>query len=190
MDAISSAMVFLINIIFMLYIYILILRLVLPMIRADFHNPLSQLAIQLTDPIVNPIKRFIPNVGIVNLSVVLLLFLVDGLKLTLLVLTQYHTLPNIIGLFVWVVGDIFDQASSLMFIAIILVVVLSWVSPHIVNPIIVTLHRLTDPYLSIFRKWIPPISGFDFSPIAALIALKLLTILLIYPIKSIGFSLI
>lgn len=190
MNTISSAAIFLINTIFDLYLYIVILRLVLPMVRADYHNPISQLAIKLTDPILIPIKKYIPNAGVINISAVILLFLVDGLKLSLLVMSQYHTLPNIFGLIIWVVGDILEQAISLMFIAIIVVSILSWVGQNVVNPIIVMLHRLTEPYLIIFRRFIPPISGLDLSPIAALIGLSLLTRLVAYPIKALGFGLI
>lgn len=188
MGAINTASIFLVNTIFELYVYIIILRLVLPLIRADFNNPVSQLAINLTNPVLSPLKRYIPNIGAINLSVILFLFLVDGLKLFLIVFMQYHTLPNFIGLFIWVVGDILDQATSLMFMAIIIVAILSWVASNVVNPIALLLHQLTNPYLSIFRKYIPPMAGIDFSPIAALICLKIATILICYPIKELGSS--
>lgn len=42
------------------------------------------------------------------------------------------------------------------------------------------LKDVTDLYLDIFRKIVPPIGGLDFSPIIAVIALQILNYLLIY----------
>ncbi len=36
---------------------------------------------------------------------------------------------------------------------------------------------VTDPYLEIFRRFIPPLNGLDFSPIVAVIALQIIQIL-------------
>ncbi|WP_218082417.1 YggT family protein [Anthocerotibacter panamensis] len=35
-----------------------------------------------------------------------------------------------------------------------------------------TLSQLTDPYLNLFRRFIPPIGGLDISPIVALLLLQ------------------
>lgn len=36
---------------------------------------------------------------------------------------------------------------------------------------------ITDPYLDIFRRFIPPVNGLDFSPIVAVIVLQILQVL-------------
>ncbi|WP_287130027.1 YggT family protein [Candidatus Cyanaurora vandensis] len=35
-----------------------------------------------------------------------------------------------------------------------------------------TISQLTDPYLDIFRRFIPPLAGIDFSPIVAILLLN------------------
>ena len=45
----EQASIFLVSIIFNLFFWALILRIILQMIRADYYNPLSQLVIKLTD---------------------------------------------------------------------------------------------------------------------------------------------
>lgn len=42
------------------------------------------------------------------------------------------------------------------------------------------LRDVTDLYLHIFRKIIPPVGGLDFSPIVAVIALQILNYLIIF----------
>lgn len=39
---------------------------------------------------------------------------------------------------------------------------------------------VTDLYLNLFRKIIPPVGGIDFSPIVAVIALQILNYIIIY----------
>lgn len=39
------------------------------------------------------------------------------------------------------------------------------------------IREITDPYLDIFRRFIPPVNGLDFSPIVAVIALQILQVL-------------
>lgn len=39
---------------------------------------------------------------------------------------------------------------------------------------------VTDLYLNLFRKIIPPVNGIDFSPIVAVIALQILNYIIIY----------
>lgn len=54
-------------------------------------------------------------------------------------------------------------------------ILLSWF-PTIdwLNPPFSILGQLTDPYLNIFRSFIPPLGGLDFSAILAILALQLL----------------
>jgi len=40
------------------------------------------------------------------------------------------------------------------------------------------LFRITDPYLGLFRRFLPPMGGMDLSPLVGIIALELLKILL------------
>lgn len=63
---------------------------------------------------------------------------------------------------------------------IIVSAILSWV-PNIsggqnslVADISEVLHIITDPYLSLFRKFMPPLGGIDFSPVVALLVLQII----------------
>lgn len=68
-------------------------------------------------------------------------------------------------------------------IIIFVYVLMSWI-PHtegIIGQIYSALGMLCDPYLDLFKRFIPPIGGMvDVSPIAALIVLQLLGRLIVF----------
>jgi YggT family protein len=88
-----------------------------------------------------------------------------------------------IGLFAALTrSDIADYVSALFLVYIILIfirILLSWIPrmPYnrILNAIVTFIHDVTDPYLRLFRRILPPVGGggfaLDLSPIIALITL-------------------
>ncbi|MBI4898832.1 MAG: YggT family protein [Actinobacteria bacterium] len=77
--------------------------------------------------------------------------------------------------------DIADYVRTLVWIYTILILVrilLTWVPRMPYNPVLNHLVRfiedVTEPYLTLFRKIIPPIGMIDISPIAAIFALGLI----------------
>jgi YggT family protein len=78
--------------------------------------------------------------------------------------------------------DVADYVNSLFLVYIILIfirVLLSWVPRMPYNPtlraVVDFIHQVTDPYLNIFRRILPPLGGrgmaLDLSPILAIIVL-------------------
>lgn len=64
---------------------------------------------------------------------------------------------------------------NLYFILIIIRIFMSWI-PNIdwdQQPI-KFVREITDAYLDVFRRFVPPLGGLDFSPIVALIVLQIL----------------
>ncbi|MBE0465646.1 MAG: YggT family protein [Candidatus Desulforudis sp.] len=66
-------------------------------------------------------------------------------------------------------------------------IILSWVRHNPYNPAVRFIYDLTDPYLNIFRRVIPPIGMIDISPIAALLVLQLLRGVIMQLLRSVGF---
>lgn len=61
-------------------------------------------------------------------------------------------------------------------------IILSFVKHNPYNPMIRFIYDLSEPYLSIFRRFIPPMGMIDFSPIAAFFALGLLQYWVVLPL--------
>lgn len=75
----------------------------------------------------------------------------------------------------------------LFYVIILLRIFLSWI-PNIdwhKQPWF-TIRNTADAYLGLFRKFIPPYAGIDFSPIIALIVLQIIQNILIYAIIAIA----
>ncbi|MGB1701505.1 MAG: YggT family protein, partial [Cycloclasticus sp.] len=75
-----------------------------------------------------------------------------------------------------------DSLINVFIYSIFAVVIISWINPGSYNPVVEVLHNITEPVLKPFRRLIPPVSGMDLSPIAALLALQVLKMLLIPPL--------
>lgn len=67
-------------------------------------------------------------------------------------------------------------------ILIVVWCLLSWVPMReggLLHDIACVLQSIVGPYINIFRKYLPPMAGMDFSPVVAVIALNLLETLVI-----------
>jgi YggT family protein len=75
------------------------------------------------------------------------------------------------------VRDFVNALFLVYFICILLRILLSWFQlPYnrYWSPVVRFLEDVTEPYLSIFRRIIPPIGMFDLSPIVAIFVLRLI----------------
>lgn len=71
--------------------------------------------------------------------------------------------------YLWTVISFVFNVYQFMVIAYVL---MSWVPQMRETPIGQLLERLVEPYLSVFRRFIPSLGPIDISPIIALIALS------------------
>ncbi|MEA2447169.1 MAG: YggT family protein [Actinomycetota bacterium] len=70
-------------------------------------------------------------------------------------------------------------AISAYYVVMILRIILSWATmvwspPPSFDPVVRVIYDLTEPPMSLLRRYIPPMGGFDLSPIFIFLALILL----------------
>ncbi|MHB1579992.1 MAG: YggT family protein [Acidithiobacillus sp.] len=75
---------------------------------------------------------------------------------------------------------------TLLFWAILIRAILSWVQPDPRNPIVQFLDRVTGPILYPLQRIIPPLGGIDLSPLVAMLLIELLKGLLVNAILNLG----
>lgn len=56
-------------------------------------------------------------------------------------------------------------------VAILLMVIMSWIAPNVYSPATELARVLTEPVLRPLRKVLPAMAGFDFSPMLAMMGL-------------------
>ena len=71
-----DALIYLVDSLLTIYLYILVLRFVMQMVRADFRNQLANAVLIVTNPLIMPLRRIFPPVGKVDSASVLAIVLV------------------------------------------------------------------------------------------------------------------
>ncbi len=71
----------LINLIFSIYIVTIFLRVLLSWINPDPRNPVVSMLFSLTEPILAPARRIIPTLGVLDLSPIVVLVLLQALQI-------------------------------------------------------------------------------------------------------------
>ena len=174
---VASFFAYIINAITSLYLLVLLLRFWLPWLRADFRNPLAQGILKLTSPAVVPLRRIIPSFGRLDTATIVVAFAIQYLAI-LIMLLIYGTTASISSIALTALVKLALLSINLFLFAILIRVILSWVSPGQFNPATAIISTLTEPVLRPFRRIIPAIGGFDLSPIFAMILLGASTQLL------------
>jgi len=174
----QDALIFIVRTLVDLYIITFGLRIVMQWIRADYRNPVTQFIVRITNPLVVPLRRFIPPAGSLDtasLTVVILLELVVTIALINLTCSGQPPLLNVVAL--TVLRTLYVMLRLYLFVLLIYVI-LSWVNQGTFNPVSSLLAAIAEPVLRPLRKLIPPIGGLDLSALFALIGIQALTMLL------------
>ncbi|MEE9265796.1 MAG: YggT family protein [Gammaproteobacteria bacterium] len=186
---VGNAATFLIETVFFLYILLVMLRFLLQWTRANFYNPVSQFIVKATQPPLRPLRKIIPGFGGVDLAAAVLMFALKFTELWLVTGLLGFT-PQVGGLAILTIAELLGLLVNVFIVSILIQVIISWVNPGMSNPVMGLLHSLNEPLLAPARRVIPPISGFDLSPIAVFIFLQLVSILAVAPIRDLARSML
>ncbi len=155
-----------------LYAFVVIMRFLLQMARADYYNPISQAVVKLTSVPMAPLQKLIPRMGRFDLSALILAWGVKfaTLFLMFMVLDQ---IPNVVQLLLYAGVGVIDTLLTIMFWAVLASVIISWVAPGSYHPGPQLIQQLTEPMFALARKVIPPIGGLDLSPILIFLVIQI-----------------
>jgi len=182
-DFLVNPAVFLIDTLFSLYIFALLLRFLFQWVDADYYNPISQFLIKITHPPLRVLRRFIPSIGRVDTASLVFMLGLQMLSGYLIFVLQGTSIA-FPALSLWAVVQLLDLLFNVYFFAIIIRAVLSWVSPGSYNPAVSLLYSLTEPLLRFSRRLLPPMGGIDLSPLIPLIGIQLAKMLVLPPLQQ------
>jgi len=178
----ATALAFLIDVVFGLLTYALLLRLVMQLMRAPFRNPLGQALMALTDWAVKPLRKVLTGWRGIDWASVVAVYLAQFLWLSALHLalgTGFSLAGPLLPFLA--LAAVIALLKAVLWLAIIVVFVqaiLSWVAPD--GPLAGVLNALTFPLLRPVRRVVPPIGGtLDLSPLIVIVLAQLVLITIV-----------
>src|ERR1700761_5137837 len=172
-----TALIFIVDTLLSLALFVVLARLLLQWVRADFRNPIAQAVVRITNPLILPLRRVLPPVGKIDSASVVAVLLVTVIKVGVLFALDGYT-P---GVEWWLRSVAIELVMALLktyLYAILLYALLSLIAPGGYSPLQAVLASICEPVLRPFRRLIPPIGGLDLSPLWAVIAIEALLLLL------------
>jgi YggT family protein len=177
----DQAIKYLIDVVFGLLTYALLLRFCMQLLRAPFRNPAGQAVIALTDWIVKPLRRVLKGWRGIDWASLVATYLFQFLWLLAyrMVFGGFAMLGAAIPfLLVATLVALVKAALWLLIVVVIVQAILSWVAPD--GPLAGLLNALTFPFLRPIRRVLPPIGGtLDLSPLVVIVIAQLLLITLV-----------
>jgi YggT family protein len=176
----NDALYFVLNTLLTLVVVVFLLRVLMPLVRADFRNPVGEAVLKITNPLVLPLRRAIRPGRRVDAASIVALLIVQFAKTIVLLLVRGATLRADMVL----VAGLFGLAVLVIqfyFYAVLIYALMSWFGGASYSPVGLVLGRLVEPLLEPFRRIIPPLGGLDLSALFLMIALQAVLILLRSP---------
>jgi YggT family protein len=172
-----QALSIILNTLLTLLVIVFLLRVLMPLVRADFRNPIGELVLKLTNPVVLPLRRALPPGRRFDPAAIVALLLVHFVGTALI--RGVTGLPFRVDAFL--IGGLRDLADTILaffFWVVLLAALLSWFGGTAASPAGRVVGRLSEPLLAPVRRVIPPLGMLDLSAIIVLVVLQLLRSLL------------
>jgi YggT family protein len=172
-----QALLFILNALFTLVVIAFLLRVLMPLVRADFRNPFGEAVLKVTNPLVLPLRKYLPPGKRFDPSSLVALLVVQFAGTALLRAVAgggFQFEPVVLG----GLYGLLHTVLQFYFFAVLAYALLSWFAGAAYNPAAQILARLVDPLLAPIRRVVPPLGGLDLSALFLLIALRALQMLL------------
>ncbi|MCH1490944.1 MAG: YggT family protein [Luminiphilus sp.] len=189
MAALNEIAAFLVETAASLYLILVVVRGMLQTARADFYNPISQFVVRATNPPLRVMHRVIPGKGRFDPSVLVLAVVVQIIAILTTLLLAGFGLPSLLTLLVWSLIGVAGLIVNAYLVALIVMIVVSWVAPGTRHPAVLLTYQITEPVMAPVRSLLPSAGGLDFSPILVFIVINVLQIALRHMAAAAGLPL-
>lgn len=172
---------FIIQLLFQLYLIILILYVLLRASGAHYINPIIQWLVRLSEPLIKPARNLLSEKGKIDWPAWLVILLVQLVELIILI-AMTNLQPNVFGMIFYSVVKVAKLVVNIYFYAVIVFAILSWFQSASNNALNHVLFHLTAPLLNPIKRALPAMGGIDFSPLIAIIVLQIINLFLLNPL--------
>ena len=178
----DGGMINIIRLVVDIYATVLLVRLLLQLVQADFFNPLSQTIFKITAPVVEPLHKIFPTIGRFNTAALVSAILVKW-SLFIIMIAFGQVLVEQLPTYLFIAAlSLLGTLIEIYFYGILIVAISSWIGTTS-HPTVRLVSQIIDPYMKPFRKIIPPLGMIDISPMVAIFTLIFIRGLLL-PILS------
>ena len=166
----SETLIFILRSVIDIYASLLLIRLLLQLVQANFYNTICQAIFKVCAPVVEPLSRLLPTVGSFNIAALVAAILVKWSFYLLLMGFGAVAVGEIFAYLAVAGFDLLRTLIEIYFWGIFILVISSWVGTT-QHPTVMLVSQVVDPYMRPFRNLIPPIGMIDISPMAAIFTL-------------------
>ncbi|HEV7777315.1 MAG TPA: YggT family protein [Luteibacter sp.] len=184
MNYVANAGMLVIQFVFGAIVALFVVRMLAEACRADFNNPICQFVYRYTNPILQPIKKVVPNWRRISSAALLVAWLAECVKVVLMVAVA-GIMPNAIGIPVAGLAELLDFIALFYIVLIFAWSLMSMLSTDRYHPLLRLVGSLTEPLLRPLRGKVV-LGGLDFSPAVVMLALLLVRVLLVQPLADWG----
>ena len=186
MTYLLQALVTLVQFVIGIYLILVLLRFLFQLVRADFHNPISQALVTVTNPPLRILRKIVPGFSGIDWPSIILLLSVQALEISLIALLVTGNMPSPTALILLCLAHLLQLTAFVYMFCIIIIVVVSWINPGAYNPMTVLIYQLTDPLMRQVRRRVPATAGLDWSPMIVLLGIYLFLSLVVAPLMDFG----
>jgi YggT family protein len=165
--------VLLVDVVASFFVFMLLARFHFQWLRVGFRNPAGEFVIATTNWMVLPVRRVVPGIAGLDLSTLLLAWLVQALGLwaqTAIVGAE----PGLGAIAAIAAVDLLRYSLYILVFAVIVQAILSWVNPY--APLAPVFDTLTRPFLRPLRRFVPPLGNVDLTPLILIVLLQVVLI--------------
>jgi len=182
----ANPLTFLISTLFSLYILALMLRFLLQWVGADPRNPISQVLIRVTQPVLQPLRRYLPAIGGADTASIVLMLIVQFVAVALVFAIRGIDF-NLLFMALMSLGEVIKLMLNVVLVVVIIRVLISWAqafgiaNPDTSNPALRVIDQLAEAAMAPVQRILPPMGGLDLSPLVVLIGIQLIKMLVLGP---------
>ena len=171
-----------------LILLVVVMRGVLHTSRVNFYNPISQLVVRLTNPLLQPLRGVLPPTGRIDWAVIVIAVLLQSLILASIawVAGDRWALPVLPTLLAWGAVGVLGLLVNLYFFILIAMIIVSWIAPGSRHPAIELIWQISEPVMAPVRSLLPNMGGIDLSPILVFIGINVVQIGLRHAALTVG----
>ena len=161
-----------------LLLLVIVLRGVMHASRVNFYNPISQLIVRVTNPLLRPLRGALPAAGRIDWAAVVLAIVIQALILAGIawLAGDQWSVPGLPTLLAWGAVGVMGLLVNLYFFIIVAMIIVSWVAAGSRHPAIELIWQISEPVMAPFRALLPNMGGLDLSPILLFFSIQIVQI--------------